>query len=94
MTLEATYDRGRARLSVLEQGMEMDRPMVNATGDGEFDRAQLCSLLDELVAMRWDLSAGLRDNPYPAILTAHLRRVGDELDVAIDAMKALIGSPL
>jgi len=74
--------------------MEMSRPAVNATGDGELNRGQLCSLLDELVAMRWDLNKGLRDNPYPGILTAHLRRVGDELDVTIDAMKALIGSPL
>ncbi len=77
--------------------MEMNRPAVNPTGDGEFNRGQLCSLLDELVAMRWDLSKGLRDNPYPALLAAHLRRVGDELDITIEAMKALIrdhGSPV
>ena len=68
-----------------------------ATGNGKFEQDQLCSLLDELVAMRWDLSKGLRDNPYPALLAAHLRRVGDELDITIEAMKALIrdhGSPV
>ena len=78
--------------------MEMNRPAVNATGDGEFNRGELGSLLDELVAMRWDLSKGLRDKPdLPALLTAHLARVGDELDVTIEAMKALLrdhGSPL
>ncbi len=75
--------------------MEMNRPAVNFTGYGEFTRGELCSLLDELVAMRWDLSKGLCDKPdLPALLMEHPARVGDELDVTIDAMKALIGSPL
>jgi hypothetical protein len=74
--------------------MEMNRPAVDATGDGEFNQNQLCSLLDELVAARWDLNKRLRDNPdLPSILTARLRRVGDELDIKIDAIKTLVGLP-
>ncbi len=75
--------------------MELNRSAVEPTGDGAFGRGRLCSLLDELVAMRWDLSDCLRDDSdFPAILAVHLRRVGDELDVTIGAVRALIGPPL
>jgi len=74
--------------------MEMNRPAVDPTGDGEFGRGQLFGLLDELVAMRWDLSDRLRDNSdLPAILAVHLRRLGDELNVTIGAVKTFIGPP-
>ena len=72
--------------------MEMNRPAVNPAGDGEFKRDPLCSFLDELVAMRWVLSKGLRDNPdLPAKLATRLWRAGGELDVTITELKALIG---
>ena len=73
--------------------MEMNRPAVDAAGDGEFRRDPLCSLLDELVAMRWVLSKGVRDHPdLPANLTTRLRLAGSELDVTITELKALIGA--
>ena len=74
--------------------MEVNRPAVNATGDGEFRPDRLCGLLDELVAMQWNLSKRLRDNPnLPASLTVRVRRVGGELELTIDALKSLIGEP-
>ena len=73
-----------------------NRPAGYATGNGKFEQDQLCSLLDELVAMRWDLSKGLSDG-FPELLTNHLRRVSTELDVTIDTLTTLIreeGPPL
>jgi hypothetical protein len=75
--------------------MELNRPAVEPTGDGELGRHQLSCLLDELVAMHWDLSRRLRnDSDLPAILAVHLQRLGDELNVTIGAVKTLIGPPL
>jgi hypothetical protein len=72
--------------------METDRPAVNAGGDGQFKSDRFCSLLDALVAMRWDLNQWLRAGPDPPpTLTLHLARVGSELDGAINALKILIG---
>jgi hypothetical protein len=67
----------------------INHPAGNATGNGKFEQGQLCNLMDELVAMRWDLSKGLSDG-FPEILTDHLRRVSTELDVTIDTLTTLI----
>ena len=74
----------------------INRPAGNATGNGQFEQDQLCNLLDELGAMRWDLSNGLSDG-FPEMLTDHLRWVSTELDATIDTLTTLIwkqGLPL
>jgi len=71
----------------------MNRPEVNAGTDGRFDANQLCSLLDTLVAMRWDLNQCLRADPdLPVTITLHLLRVGSELDGSINVLKMFIGN--
>jgi hypothetical protein len=67
----------------------INRLAGNATGNRRFEQDQLCNLMDELVAMRWDLSKGLSDG-FPELLTDHLRRVSTELDVTIDTLTTLI----
>ena len=72
--------------------MEMNRQEVNAGGNGRFEENQLCSLLDTLVAMRWDLDQCLRADPdLPVTITLHLLRVGSELDGSINVLKMFIG---
>jgi hypothetical protein len=74
----------------------INRPAGYATGNGKFEQDQLSNLLDELVAMRWDLSKGLSDG-FPEVLADQLRRVSTELDVTIDTLTTLIreqGLPL
>lgn len=71
--------------------MKLNRPAVNATGDGKFRLDQLCSALDTLVAMRWQFNDALRISPdLPGILIGRLRRVDSELDVTIDTLKTFI----
>jgi len=65
--------------------MEMIRPALND---------HLCDLLDQLVAMRRELSRDLFDGPdLPEPLTNQLQRVGVELDVTIKELKTLIQVP-
>jgi hypothetical protein len=72
--------------------MEVNGPAVNASGNGQSKADQLCSVLDALVAMRWDLSQHLRDSPdLPETVTFHLLRVSSELDGTISALKIFIG---
>jgi hypothetical protein len=69
----------------------MNRPEVNASADGRLAADPLCSLLDTLVAMRWDLNQCLRADPdLPVTLTLHLMRVGSELDGSINVLKMFI----
>ena len=67
----------------------ISRPVGYATVNGEFQQDQLSNLLDELVAMRWDLSKGLSD-VFAEVLADQLRRVSTELDVTIDTLTTLI----
>jgi hypothetical protein len=72
--------------------MDIHRSAVNAGGNGRFEANQLCSLLDTLVAMRWDLNQCLRADPdLPVTITLHLLRVGSELDGSINVLKMFIG---
>ena len=77
--------------------MEVNRPAVNLAGgggDGRLKADEFCSLLDTLVAVRWDLNQWLRAAPdLPLTLTLHLMRVGSELDGTINVVKILIGEP-
>ena len=72
--------------------METNRLEVHAGGNGRFEENRLCSLLDTLVAMRWDLNQCLRADPdLPVTITLHLLRVGSELDSSINVLKIFIG---
>lgn len=72
--------------------MKMNLPEINASADGRFAANQLSSVLDTLVAMRWDLDQCLRASPdLPVTLTFHLLRVGSELDGSINVLKMFIG---
>jgi hypothetical protein len=75
--------------AIMETHHGINRPVGNATVNGEFQQDQLSNLLDELVAMRWDLSKGLSD-VFPEVLADQLRRVSTELDVTIDTLTTLI----
>ena len=80
-----------ARLSTEGDGVEMNRSVIDTTECGEFQHDHLGRLMDELVCVRWDVIHRLRGSAdVPAILAAHLRRVDDELDMAIKTLGAHI----
>jgi hypothetical protein len=69
--------------------MERNRPAPNAAA--AFNRKAVCNLLDVFIAMRWDLSKVLRDDSgiSPPVLD-HVRRVDDELNIAIKSLRTLV----